>query len=285
MHRPGRPLGSVGETLVSSFRALASDPPPRQAAEAFVAAAEPLLAGNDPPDGARLLLLAAARLVASGEAADADDLLSQCRKACATLGSSLDGACDVLAARLLRARDEAAAAARLAHGGLDVLVAAGTWVDVPDAISVLGGLAVDAGRDAEGLRLLAAADAARVTYSAMDPFAQAHTRDARLAAERLGPDADAVRASGAALDLRSAISYAARARGQRKRPSFGWDSLTPTELAVVRLAAAGLTNPAIGEQMFISRGTVKTHLEHVYAKLGVRTRTELATAATRRGLV
>jgi DNA-binding CsgD family transcriptional regulator len=53
---------------------------------------------------------------------------------------------------------------------------------------------------------------------------------------------------------------------------------------VVRLAAAGLTNPAIGERLFISRGTVKTHLLHVFAKLGVRTRAELAAAAIRHGL-
>jgi DNA-binding CsgD family transcriptional regulator len=88
----------------------------------------------------------------------------------------------------------------------------------------------------------------------------------------------------AARELRTGIGIARRPRGERRRPSFGWDSLTPTELEVVRLAAAGLTNPAIGEQLFISRGTVKTHLLHVFAKLGVHTRAELAVAATRRGL-
>ena len=51
---------------------------------------------------------------------------------------------------------------------------------------------------------------------------------------------------------------------------------------MARLAAEGLTNPAIGERLFVSRGTVKTHLEHVYAKLGVHNRAELAAAAARR---
>jgi DNA-binding NarL/FixJ family response regulator len=51
---------------------------------------------------------------------------------------------------------------------------------------------------------------------------------------------------------------------------------------VARLAAEGLTNPAIGERLFVSRGTVKTHLEHVYAKLSVHNRAELAAAAARR---
>ena len=60
-------------------------------------------------------------------------------------------------------------------------------------------------------------------------------------------------AEGASLTLDEAIDYAARARGQRKRPSSGWDSLTPTELTVVTLTAQGLTNPEIASRMFIGR--------------------------------
>jgi DNA-binding NarL/FixJ family response regulator len=45
----------------------------------------------------------------------------------------------------------------------------------------------------------------------------------------------------------------------------------------------GLTNPQIGERMFISRGTVKVHLSHTFAKLGTSTRAELAAEATGRG--
>ena len=71
---------------------------------------------------------------------------------------------------------------------------------------------------------------------------------------------------------------------ERKRPTAGWDSLTPTELRIVCLVATGLTNPQIAEQMFIARGTVKVHLSHVFAKLGVSTRAELAMRATKRGL-
>ncbi len=56
-------------------------------------------------------------------------------------------------------------------------------------------------------------------------------------------------------------------------------SLTPTELEVVRLVVDGLSNPEIGRRLFMSRGTVKAHLSHVYAKLGVANRTELATLA------
>ena len=85
---------------------------------------------------------------------------------------------------------------------------------------------------------------------------------------------------GRALNLDDALEYASRSRGTRGRPSTGWASLTPTEQAVVRLAVDGLTNPDIGRRLFMSRGTVKAHLSHVFAKLGVANRTELATMAS-----
>jgi DNA-binding CsgD family transcriptional regulator len=87
---------------------------------------------------------------------------------------------------------------------------------------------------------------------------------------------------GACEETDDAVTYARRARGERKRPSRGWASLTPTELEIVRLAAAGLTNPQIGERMFIARGTVKVHLSHIFAKLDISSRTQLAAEATRR---
>lgn len=65
-------------------------------------------------------------------------------------------------------------------------------------------------------------------------------------------------------------------RGARKRPVTGWAALTETEATVTDLAAQGLTNPEIGARMFISRRTVETHLSHVYTKLGVSSRVELA---------
>ncbi|MGH2703661.1 MAG: response regulator transcription factor [Actinomycetota bacterium] len=79
-----------------------------------------------------------------------------------------------------------------------------------------------------------------------------------------------------------AIAYARRGRGERKRPAYGWHSLTPTEQQVVDLVAEGLTNPQIGERLFVSRRTVQSHLRHVFAKLDVATRAELAARATAR---
>ena len=82
----------------------------------------------------------------------------------------------------------------------------------------------------------------------------------------------------------SARWYAARSRGRRARPRSGWESLTPTEGEVVALAARGLSNAAIGAQLLVSPGTVRTHLRSVFGKLGVTSRAELAAQAARRGL-
>jgi len=74
-------------------------------------------------------------------------------------------------------------------------------------------------------------------------------------------------------------------RGTRKprgRPQFGWESLTPAEVTVARLAAQGLTNPQIGGRLFVSRRTVQTHVAHVFAKLGISSRTLLAAEVARR---
>ncbi len=84
------------------------------------------------------------------------------------------------------------------------------------------------------------------------------------------------------MSLDEAIEYVRRTRGPRSRPSAGWPSLTPTELSVAKLAAAGLNNPEIAAKLFMSRGTVKTHLSHIFAKLGIGNRTELATMAAGR---
>ena len=81
---------------------------------------------------------------------------------------------------------------------------------------------------------------------------------------------------GQRLSLEEVTAYALRSKGERKRPSTGWASLTPTELAVVEQVRLGLTNPQIAERLLMSRDTVKTHLSHIYTKLGVANRTELA---------
>lgn len=63
------------------------------------------------------------------------------------------------------------------------------------------------------------------------------------------------------------------------------ESLSPRELEVLRLAAKGLTNKAIGRALGISDRTVQGHLANIYGKLGVGSRTEAVTEALRRGWI
>ena len=63
------------------------------------------------------------------------------------------------------------------------------------------------------------------------------------------------------------------------------ESLTDRELEILQLLAFGYTNREIGTQLFISPDTVKTHLEHVYQKLGASDRTAAVAEAMRRQLI
>ncbi|WP_260478445.1 AAA family ATPase [Nonomuraea sp. WAC 01424] len=66
-----------------------------------------------------------------------------------------------------------------------------------------------------------------------------------------------------------------RSRGASSRPTAGWDSLTASELQIVRLVAGGATNKQVADQLFLSPHTVSTHLWHAFTKLGISSRVEL----------
>jgi DNA-binding NarL/FixJ family response regulator len=73
----------------------------------------------------------------------------------------------------------------------------------------------------------------------------------------------------------AALAGAELARvGGRRRAASG--DLTPSEQRVAELVAAGLSNKEIAAQLFVSVYTVETHLSNAYAKLGIRSRTQLA---------
>jgi DNA-binding CsgD family transcriptional regulator len=83
------------------------------------------------------------------------------------------------------------------------------------------------------------------------------------------------------MTMEEAIAYAARGRGERKRPTAGWESLTPAERNVARLVGDGLDNAEIAGRLFVSARTVQSHLTRIYTKLGVTSRVRLANEAAR----
>ena len=190
-------------------------------------------------------------------------------------------------AALARAAGDVSLAEELLHEALRAFHEAGDPSGVTDVLESLAGLLGDLQSEEQGVRLLAAASTARAKAGCARFPIRTTPYDTALNGLREALDVDAFDtawAAGAALSLDEAVDYAERGRGSRKRPLRGWDSLSPAELRVVELVTEGLTNPQIGERLFISRRTVQAHLAHVFAKLGVSTRAELAAQATRREL-
>lgn len=96
----------------------------------------------------------------------------------------------------------------------------------------------------------------------------------------------AVAAGEAALSPSIIKTVIQQARGgYRTRKVAGIDDLTERERTVLEHLAAGRSNAEIGEQLFLSEATVKTHISHVLAKLGVRDRVQAVIAAFTAGIV
>jgi len=157
--------------------------------------------------------------------------------------------------------------------------------DVPDSLEALGTLALDVGDGRAAAALLGASVGARraLRCVAIPPADGRIQALCRRGDELLGEQEwSALFRRAQRLPLADAVSYARRGRGTRGRNRTGWASVTPTELQVIEYAAAGLTNAQIAARLLMSRSTVKAHLAHVYTKLGVRTRAQLATATATR---
>jgi predicted ATPase/class 3 adenylate cyclase/DNA-binding CsgD family transcriptional regulator len=187
-------------------------------------------------------------------------------------------------ARVAIAQGEPNQAERDAHDALAHAADVEAYLYIPDILECLGTLAGDAGSHREAARLLGAAGAIRQRMGAVRFKVYDASYEASVAALRDAMsqnDFESAWTEGAALSIDQAVAYAQRGRGQRKRPTSGWSSLTPTERDVVRLVSEGLSNNDIATRLFVSPRTVQTHLTHVYTKLGLASRVQLAQEAAR----
>ena len=171
-----------------------------------------------------------------------------------------------------------------AHDALAIAASMQAYLGTSDTLECLATVAADSGSHVEAARLFGAAEAIRqrigeVRFKVWDA---GHEAAAAAVRDVLGEqDFDSAWAEGAAMSTREAIAYAQRGRGERKRPTSGWASLTPTERDVVRLVSEGLANNDIATRLFVAPRTVQTHLTHVYTKLGLTSRVQLAQEAAR----
>ena len=216
--------------------------------------------------------LAAARQYADQALATAVRMASKGRLMYALLSSAGVAAA---AEAVERAHDEACQALAIARD-------AESRTGIIDALEILGGLARSAEDQPKAVRLLGAAEAVRqiIGYQRFLLFQGRH--DATVAALRASMGDEAFSKAwdeGATLSVDEACTYALRGRGERKRPESGWLSLTPAERDVARLVSEGLANKEIAAQLFVSPRTVQTHLTHMYAKLGITSRVQLAQQA------
>ena len=146
----------------------------------------------------------------------------------------------------------------------------------PAPVLTAGGYFEEAGRPLE--RAHALEDAAVLAAARGDlPAARQALTAATAAYNTLGAQWDARRA---AVRLRPYSVRRSRA-SYHQRPATGWGALTPTELKIAYLVAAGQSNPDIAAELYLSRNTVQTHVSHILAKLGARSRAEILGEAAR----
>jgi len=221
-------------------------------------------------------------LEAQGEAPEASALLGDCWDRCAQLGLTLDYrpfGPDLVRLALAggdqaRARNVAAAIAEAAsQRGVPSLTGAALHCQglAENDATALVAAAASCARGSRPLEVAQASEDAGAAFARQGEADQARHLLEQAAAiyERLGAGRDLARAE-------ATMRKAGMRRGSRSRPLTGWHSLTPTEQTVVALVAEGLTNPQIGNRLYISRRTVQTHLAHVFAKLDITSRAQLA---------
>jgi DNA-binding CsgD family transcriptional regulator len=182
------------------------------------------------------------------------------------------------------AQDEAEQASSDAYDGLANAAASGAHLATADTLEILADLTSDAQRHSDAVRLLGAAHAIRERLGLVRLKVYDARHDALVTKLRKAfgeSNFDTSWAEGAELLTNEAVAYALRGRGERGRPPTGWGSLTPTELDVVRLVAEGISNKDIATRLFVSPRTVQSHLRHVYNKLGLTSRVQLAQEAAR----
>jgi len=121
---------------------------------------------------------------------------------------------------------------------------------------------------------------ARLEYAYALADLGAALRRANKRKEARGPLREALdlanRFGAVTLEERVRTELAATGARPRKAALAGVESLTPSELRVARMAAEGMTNAEIAQTLVVSPKTVETHLRHVFQKLDIERRTELA---------
>jgi DNA-binding NarL/FixJ family response regulator len=158
---------------------------------------------------------------------------------------------------------------------------------VLDGIAATRRICADAGDAGPRVLVLTTFDLDEYVYDALQAGASGFLlKDAPPAtlfeAVRVVAAGDALLAPGI---TRRLISEFARLRPPQRTRAEDLDALTPRELEILGLVAAGLSNHEIADRLVLSSETVKTHVSHVLRKLGLRDRAQAVVAAYESGFV
>ncbi len=249
------------------------------------------VSGSAPGYRADLSVWAQALLVeADGQLGDAFTMLNGCWDRCARFGLALEY--PVIGPDLVRLALAAGDAGRALEVAAAVAAVASrnevAWITgaalrcqglADDDADILDAAVSACARGSRPLELaLACEDAGAAFASHGNPVRAVQLLDQAITIfERLDAARDLARAE-------ATLRQMGVRRGRRvthTRAQSGWQSLTASERAVVDLVAEGLSNPQIGQRLYISRRTVQTHLAHVFAKLHITSRAQLAAEAAR----
>jgi LuxR family maltose regulon positive regulatory protein len=193
----------------------------------------------------------------------------------------------VTPARVLLAQGRAAGDAALLRQAERGLAAAWQLAQVHGSgwlqlrVLILRALLADAAGDRAAARgSLAAAVALAAPEGVVRPFLDEGEPMAALLADLRGTARDARDRA-----FLTALLAAFPGRGSGPRPAGLAERLTEREMEVLRLLAAGRSNAGMAAELFVEQSTVKTHLIHLYGKLGVHSRTQAVARARSLGLL
>jgi predicted ATPase/DNA-binding CsgD family transcriptional regulator len=182
-------------------------------------------------------------------------------------------------AALLAERGEFAESRRLLRLALDTDVRIGDHVGLVTTLDMLQVVALADHHWADLARAHSIGERLRTEHQLgirLEPERSRVHGAVAAARAHIGTALDELIASARDLEPTMAIATDRAPSRTRLSADHGWDALTPAELRVADLIGEGLTNAEIGQRLFLSRDTVKTHIAHILTKLAVTNRTQIA---------
>lgn len=188
-------------------------------------------------------------------------------------------------ARLARTEGAAQEATRLQSEALQLRHESTEARGIVESLEVTARLALTTDRGLDAARLFGASNALRAANGFGSSIREVSTQSSQVASLRESFSAEELEAAfshGAALCVDQALAGACNGKARGECGMDRWASLTEREREVAALVAEGMSNKGIAERLVITPATVKNHMSHIFTKLNISRRSELAEEVWRR---